>query len=104
MVGSTGGKGRVRYSLVVSVSEVYMVKHQKCHGVSDVDKFLNDSGLRLDQVQIVYGLAKFGGDYYVFYDTDDVKATEEKPAEPAKRKPKEPQASELVLTDVTGKN
>lgn len=45
-----------------------MVKHQKCHGVNDVDKFLNDSGLRLDQVQIVYGLSKFGGDYYVFYE------------------------------------
>ena len=46
-----------------------MVKHQKCHGVNDVDKFLNDSGLRLDQVQIVYGLSKFGGDYYVFYES-----------------------------------
>ena len=45
-----------------------MIRHQKCHGVSDVDKFLNDSGLKLDQVQIVYGLSKFGGDYYVFYD------------------------------------
>lgn len=45
-----------------------MVKHQKCHGVNDVDKFLNDAGLRLDQVQIVYGLSKFGGDYYVFYE------------------------------------
>ena len=46
-----------------------MVKHQKCHGVADVDKFINSSGLRLDQVQIVYGLSKFGGDYYVFYES-----------------------------------
>lgn len=45
-----------------------MVRHAKCHGVADVDKFMNESGLTLDKVQIVYGLAKFGGDYYVFYD------------------------------------
>ena len=82
MVGSARGKGRVRYSLVVSVSEVDMVKHQKCHGVNDVDKFLNDSGLRLDQVQIVYGLAKFGGDYFVFYEAPDEKPSRRKPPEP----------------------
>lgn len=46
-----------------------MVKHQKCHGVSDVDRFLNDSGLSLKEVQIVYGMSKFGGDYYVFYES-----------------------------------
>lgn len=81
-----------------------MIKHEKLNGVADVDKFLNKSGLKLPQVQIVYAVQKFGGNYFVFYDTDDVKATEEKPVEPAKRKPKEPQTSELVLTDVTGKN
>ena len=59
-----------------------MIRHQKCHGVSDVDKFLNDSGLRLDQVQIVYGLAKFGGDYYVFYEAPDEKPSRRKPPEP----------------------
>ena len=81
MVGTARREGRMRDTLVVPERELAMVKHEKCHGVSDVDKFLNRSGLRLDQVQIVYGLSKFGGDYYVFYDTDDVKATEEKPAE-----------------------
>ena len=81
-----------------------MIRHEKLNGVADVDKFLNKSGLKLPQVQIVYAVQKFGGNYFVFYDADDVKMTEEAPAEPAKRKPKEPQASELVLTDVTGKN
>lgn len=79
-----------------------MIKHEKLNGVADVDKFLNKSGLKLPQVQIVYAVQKFGGNYFVFYDTDDVNSTEDAPAEPAKRKPKEPQASELVLTDVTG--
>lgn len=55
-----------------------MIKHQKCHGVADVDKFINSSGLRLDQVQIVYGMSKFGGDYYVFYDD----SPDEKPGNP----------------------
>ena len=59
-----------------------MVKHQKCHGVADVDKFINSSGLRLDQVQIVYGLAKFGGGYYVFYEAPDEKPSRRKPSEP----------------------
>jgi len=81
-----------------------MIKHEKLNGVADVDKFMNKSGLKLPQVQIVYAVQKFGGNYFVFYDTDDVKVTEEKPVEPTKRKPKEPQASELLLTDVTGKN
>ena len=81
-----------------------MIKHEKLNGVADVDKFLNKSGLKLPQVQIVYAVQKFGGNYFVFYDTDDVKATEEKPAESTGWKPKESQVSELVLTDVTGKN
>lgn len=80
-----------------------MIKHEKLNGVSDVDKFLNKSGLKLPQVQIVYAVQKFGGNYFVFYDTDDVKATEEKPSESTGWKPKESQVSELVLTDVTGK-
>ena len=79
-----------------------MIKHEKLNGVADVDKFLNKSGLKLPQVQIVYAVQKFGGNYFVFYDTDDVKATEEKPAESTGWKPKESQVSELVLTDVTG--
>lgn len=59
-----------------------MVKHQKCHGVSDVDKFLNGSGLRLDQVQIVYGLTRVGGDYFVFYEAPDEKPSRRKTSEP----------------------
>ena len=54
-----------------------MVRHQKCHGVADVDKFINSAGLRLDQVQVVYGMSRVGGDYYVFYET---------PAPPAKKR------------------
>jgi len=84
----------MRDTLVVPVIEVAMVKHEKCHGVSDVDKFLNRSGLRLDQVQIVYGLSKFGGDYYVFYDAPDEK--------PSRRKQPEPDDTlELVPVDKT---
>jgi hypothetical protein len=53
-----------------------MIKHQKCHGVADVDKFMNSNGLTLQQVQICFGMAKFGGDYYVFYDDEDIKDKE----------------------------
>jgi hypothetical protein len=53
-----------------------MVRHQKCHGVGDVDKFLNDTGLSLKDVQIVYGMSKFGGDYYVFYEDSPGKSQE----------------------------
>ena len=73
----------MRYALVVPLSEVDMITHQKCHGVSDVDKFLNSSGLRLDQVQIVYGMSKFGGDYYVYYD-DSPEKPEKLPEKPGK--------------------
>lgn len=79
-----------------------MIKHEKLNGVADVDKFLNKSGLKLPQVQIVYAVQKFGGNYFVFYDTDDVKETEEKPVQSTGRKPKVATESELVLTDVTG--
>lgn len=84
----------MRDTLVVPERELAMVKHEKCHGVSDVDKFLNRSGLRLDQVQIVYGLSKFGGDYFVFYDAPDEK--------PSRRKAPEPDDTlELVPVDKT---
>lgn len=66
-----------------------MIKHQKCHGVGDVDKFLNDSGLSLRDVQIVYGMSKFGGDYYVFYE-----------AAPAQKKEITEDGQELILTPV----
>lgn len=70
-----------------------MVTHEKCHGVNDVDSFLNSRGLSLKDVQIVYGMSKFGGDYFVFYEEE--------------AKPKKKRASatmddgqELVLTPV----
>ena len=66
-----------------------MIKHQKCHGVGDVDKFLNDSGLSLRDVQIVYGMSKFGGDYYVFYEQ-----------RPAQKKEITEDGQELILTPV----
>lgn len=53
-----------------------MIKHQKCHGVGDVDKFLNDNGLSLQEVRIVYGMSKFAGDYYVFYEDSPGKPRE----------------------------
>lgn len=58
-----------------------MVTHEKCHGVSDVEKFLNDAGLHLDQVQIVYGSAgRCGGSYYVFYEVE--KPAPQRPTRP----------------------
>ena len=87
-----------------------MITHEKCPGVSDVEKFLNRSGLRLDQVKIVYGSAgRFSGSYYVFYDTLDYKEPAQlklpkkspvpKPPVPAKEPEKEPEG-ELILTPV----
>lgn len=89
----------MRYSLVVSVSEVYMVKHQKCHGVNDVDKFLNNSGLRLDQVQIVYGLTRVGGDYFVFYEDPDEKPSRRKPERPGLKTVKETFDPKVLFVD-----
>ena len=66
---------------IVSIHQFGVAKALKA-GVSDVEDFLNEKGLHLDQVQIVYGLSKFGGDYYVFYDDPDVKPK-------AKRTPKD---------------
>ena len=45
-----------------------MVKHVQIKAVADVDKFLNKAGLKLNEVQIVYTVGKFGGNYMVFFD------------------------------------
>lgn len=66
-----------------------MVKHQKCHGVGDVEKFLNGRGMSLKDVQITYAVSKFGGDYYVFY---------EEPVLPKKEMTVD--GEELILTPV----
>lgn len=70
-----------------------MVKHEKCHGVNDVDNFLNSRGLSLKDVQIAYGMSKFGGDYYVFYEEE---AKPKKKRTPATMD----DGQELVLTPV----
>lgn len=78
-----------------------MVKHQKCHGVGDVDKFLNNTNLRLDQVQIVYGLSRVGGDYYVFYNDYDLENDGTDPAIKARKMPEPPDPNgELQLIPV----
>lgn len=74
-----------------------MVKHEKCHGVNDVDSFLNSKGLSLKDVQIAYGLSKFGGDYFVFYEEE---ARPKKKKVPATTE----DGQELVLTPVERTN
>lgn len=87
-----------------------MITHERCPGVGAVEKFLNRSGLRLDQVKIVYGSAgRFSGSYYVFYDTLDAKepappklpnkSPVPKPPVPVKEPETEPEG-ELILTPV----
>lgn len=82
-----------------------MIRHQKCHGVSDVDKFMNGNKLRLDQVQIVYGLSRVGGDYYVFYDDSDIEDDGTVPATKARKTPEPPDPNgELQLIPVDRTN
>ena len=72
-----------------------MVTHERCHGVGDVEKFLNKAGLHLDQVQIVYGSSgRCGGDYYVFYEVED-----KTPARPKLKKVKENFDPIALVTD-----
>lgn len=48
-----------------------MVQHIQIKSVAEVDKFLNKAGLHLDEVQIVYTVGKYGGNYMVFYESKE---------------------------------
>ena len=44
------------------------VMHTKAKGVADVDKFMNENGLRPQDVQIVYVYNPHGSYYMIFHE------------------------------------